>query len=163
MALVSDVRVPRICLSPTAGKSSGTASDFRFDVVDSIPLIHGRRSNDVSRFALPEVVRSACAAQQPEPALSIDMYCTHGRRVGPPRSGWLPADQHVCALRVQQSCTTRSCVLQACILLQGYQIQLYQPTSQPNSFRHGGRHSVHAETFPQGRHFGSLLDAAAGR
>lgn len=59
MALVSDVRVPRICLSPTAGKSSGAASEFRFDVVDSIlhphPLIHGRRSNDVSRLALLEL------------------------------------------------------------------------------------------------------------
>lgn len=79
MALISDARVPRICHPPTPGESSGTASDFRFNAVDCIPclhpLIHGRRSNDVSRFALLGVVRSACtvacAAQQPEPALTM--------------------------------------------------------------------------------------------
>lgn len=151
MALLSDVRVPRICLSPTPGKSSGTASGFRLDVVDRIPhpypFKHGRRSNDVSPLALSVL----CDRHLPHssPSQLSRSICTHGRRVGLSRLGWLPAGQHVCALRVQRVvlCGHVSSRFASCCKATRY--NYIDQRSQPNSFQRGGRHSVHAETFPR--------------
>ena len=130
-----------LSLPHTGSKARAPVQTFASNAVDCIPyphpLIHGRRSNDVSRLVCTTwVIRSAyaaaCATQQPKPALQLSRCDMYQRPPSGPAAVGMASRRpaHVCALRVRQSRAMRSCILQACILLQGYQIQLYQPTSQ---------------------------------